>query len=92
MSCPSYNIFNEAMAAVLQIMDSNFSAEFQESEAYKHLQRVVDEEAEELERLRQVILFSVVVRTPCCRYFTKSGLFLRNRRRSLTESGPIFDL
>jgi len=45
------------MAAVLQIMDSNFSAEFQESEAYKNLQRVVDEEAEELERLRQVILF-----------------------------------
>lgn len=52
----SYNIFNEAMAAVLKIMDNNFSAEFHETDAYKALQKIVDEEAEELERLRQVCL------------------------------------
>lgn len=55
--------------AVLKIMDSNFSAEFQQSQAYKSLQKVVDEEAEELERLRKVgqdahiylfLLFAVV--------------------------------
>ncbi|CAN0158874.1 unnamed protein product, partial [Scytosiphon promiscuus] len=49
----SYNIFNEAMVAVLKIMDSNFSAEFQQSQAYKSLQKVVDDEADELERLRK---------------------------------------
>ncbi|CAM9873926.1 unnamed protein product [Hapterophycus canaliculatus] len=50
----SYNIFNDAMVAVLKIMDSNFSAEFQQSQAYKSLQKVVDAEAEELDRLRKV--------------------------------------
>lgn len=50
----SYNIFNEAMVAVLKIMDNNFSAEFQQSQAYKSLQKVVDDEADELERLRKV--------------------------------------
>lgn len=50
----SYNIFNDAMAAVLKMMDNNFSAEFQETEAYKNLEKVVEEEAEELERLRRV--------------------------------------
>lgn len=42
------------MAAVLKMMDNNFSAEFQETEAYKNLEKVVEEEAEELERLRRV--------------------------------------
>lgn len=50
----SYNIFNEAMAAVLKMMDTNFSAEFKESEAFKNLEKVVEQEAEELERLRKV--------------------------------------
>ncbi|CAM9494903.1 unnamed protein product, partial [Ascophyllum nodosum] len=50
----SYNIFNDAMASVLKMMDNNFSAEFKESEAYRNLEKVVEEEAEELERLRRM--------------------------------------
>ena len=42
------------MASVLKMMDNNFSAEFKESEAYRNLEKVVEEEAEELERLRRV--------------------------------------
>eukprot|EP00903_Cladosiphon_okamuranus_P012393 g11615.t1 len=49
----SYNIFNEAMADVLKTMDNNFRNEFHNSEAFKTLERVVVEEAQELERLRQ---------------------------------------
>lgn len=50
----SYNIFNEAMADVLEIMDNNFSNEFQKTDAFKTLEKVVDEEAQELERLKKV--------------------------------------
>lgn len=50
----SYNIFNEAMSAVLKIMDTNFSYEFKRTEAFKNLEQVVKEEAEELELLRKV--------------------------------------
>lgn len=50
----SYNIFDEAMSAVLKIMDTNFSFEFKKTEAFKNLEQVVKEEAEELELLRKV--------------------------------------
>ena len=45
------------MADVLKIMDDNFSSEFQKTEAFKTLERVVDEEAQELKRLKQVRLW-----------------------------------
>lgn len=50
----SYNIFNEAMSVAVTMMDTNFSAAFKRSEAYKQLERNVQDEAEELERLRKV--------------------------------------
>ncbi|CAM9634125.1 unnamed protein product [Ectocarpus sp. 6 AP-2014] len=50
----SYNIFDEAMSAVLKIMDTNFSFEFKKTEAFKNLEQVVKEEAEELELLRKM--------------------------------------
>ncbi|CAN0189228.1 unnamed protein product [Ectocarpus sp. 12 AP-2014] len=49
-----YNIFDEAMSAVLKIMDTNFSFEFKETEAFKNLEQVVKDEAEELELLRKM--------------------------------------
>lgn len=36
------------------MMDTNFSAAFKRSEAYKQLEKNVQDEAEELERLRKV--------------------------------------
>lgn len=54
LSSPSYNIFNEAMSAVLVMMDGNFSAAFKRTEGYKKLEKHVQDEAEELERLRKV--------------------------------------
>ncbi|CAM9985103.1 unnamed protein product, partial [Ectocarpus fasciculatus] len=50
----SYNIFNEAMSVAVTMMDTNFSAAFKRSEAYKQLEKNVQDEAEELERLRKV--------------------------------------
>ncbi|CAM9378969.1 unnamed protein product [Ectocarpus sp. 4 AP-2014] len=50
----SYNIFDEAMSAVLKVMDTNFSFEFKKTEAFKNLEQVVKEEAEELELLRKM--------------------------------------
>lgn len=50
----SYNIFNGAMADVLKTMDSNFGADFHKTDGFKGLEIQVDEEAQELERLKQV--------------------------------------
>ncbi|CAM9874054.1 unnamed protein product, partial [Scytosiphon promiscuus] len=50
----SYNIFNEAMSAVLAMMETNFSADFKNSAAYKQLERSVQNEAEELEVLKKM--------------------------------------
>lgn len=50
----SYNIFNEAMCSVLAIMETNFSAAFKRTEAFKTLEKSVQAEAEELERLNKV--------------------------------------
>lgn len=50
----SYNIFNDAMSAVLAMMETNFSADFKNSMAYKQLERSVENEAKELEVLKKV--------------------------------------
>eukprot|EP00752_Nemacystus_decipiens_P018693 g16757.t1 len=50
----SYNIFEEAMSAVVAMMESNFSAAFKRTAAYKNLERNVQKEADELERLRKM--------------------------------------
>ena len=52
--CRSYNIFDDAMKTVLDMMETNFSAAFQKTEAYKELERKALQEADELERLRKV--------------------------------------
>eukprot|EP00903_Cladosiphon_okamuranus_P011466 g10800.t1 len=50
----SYNIFEEAMSAVLAMMDNNFSMAFKRTPAYKQLENNVVTEAAELERLRKM--------------------------------------
>ncbi|CAM9833165.1 unnamed protein product [Ectocarpus fasciculatus] len=50
----SFNIFSEAMSVVVLMMDTNFSAAFKRSEAYKLLEKDVQEEAEELARLKKM--------------------------------------
>lgn len=50
----SYDIFGEAMAEVLKVMEDNFSNEFRETEAFKALERAASVEAKELELLKQV--------------------------------------
>lgn len=54
VSTNRYNIFDEAIAEVLNIMEVNFKADFERSESYKNLNRAVQREAKELELLKQV--------------------------------------
>lgn len=59
LSLFSYNIFNEAMQEVVHIMESNFSTAFHNTDGYKKLEKKVQNEADELERLRKVCLRSL---------------------------------
>lgn len=50
-----YNIFDEAIAEVLQVMEYNFKADFERTSSYKRLNRAVQREAKEMQVLRQVL-------------------------------------
>lgn len=52
--CIRYNLFDEAIAEVLDIMEVNFKADFERTREYQRLNRAVEREAKELAVLRQV--------------------------------------
>lgn len=49
-----YNIFDEAIAEVLDVMEMNFKADFERTTSFRDLNRAVQREARELQVLRQV--------------------------------------
>eukprot|EP00903_Cladosiphon_okamuranus_P011013 g10402.t1 len=51
-----YNIFDEAIAEVLNIMEVNFKADFERTSSFRDLNRAVQREARELQVLRQARL------------------------------------
>lgn len=55
-SCVRYNIFDEAIAEVLKVMEVNFKADFERTMEFRRLTRAVEREARELAVLRQVRL------------------------------------
>lgn len=49
-----YNIFDEAIAEVLYVMEVNFKTDFERTKEYRNLNVAVEREAKELQVLRQV--------------------------------------
>lgn len=52
--CVRYNIFDEAIAEVLHVMEVNFKADFERTMEFRSLSKAVEREARELQVLRQV--------------------------------------
>lgn len=48
-----YNIFDEAIAEVLHVMEANFKADFERTMEFRELSKAVEREARELQVLRQ---------------------------------------
>lgn len=54
LPCVRYNIFDEAIAEVLHVMEVNFKADFERTMEFRSLSKAVEREARELQVLRQV--------------------------------------